>query len=301
VLVTVTKMIAPFVPFFAEDLYQNLVRRPWPSTQPESVHLAAYPEPERAVIDERLAAEMGAVRELVSLGLQVRTAGKLKVRQPLSRADIVVSSGELREALQRHAELVAEELNVHEVRWLRPGEEGEEVSYQLKPNFRALGPRLGKKVQAVKKALAAADAGALRAELAEHGVCRVEADGESIELSGDEVEVAVVAAEGYAAAGGRAGVVVLHSELNDQLLDEGLAREVLARVQAQRKQLDLGYTDRIRLVVRGSERVQRVVRAHQAHIAKEALCDAVSVAALADGGEVYEAQGERFAVELGVV
>src|SRR5262249_34553171 len=153
--------IAPFVPFFAEEMFQNLVRRPWPDTQPESVHLVAYPEPDESAIDEALAEEMRAVRELVSLGLSVRTANKLKVRQPLSRVDVVVSSQRLAEALAPHVSLIAEELNVHEVRFLRPGEEGSAVRYVLKPNFRTLGPKLGKKVQLAKQELAKADAAAL--------------------------------------------------------------------------------------------------------------------------------------------
>src|SRR6185369_8041856 len=82
-LVTIARLIAPFTPFMAEELFQNLVRRPWPATQPESVHLASYPEPDTGAIDEALARDMRAVRELVSLGLQVRTLNKLKVRQPL--------------------------------------------------------------------------------------------------------------------------------------------------------------------------------------------------------------------------
>jgi isoleucyl-tRNA synthetase len=285
-LVTIVKAIAPFVPFFAEQLYQNLVRGPWPTTQPESVHLCRYPEPDEAVIDEQLAGEMGAVRELVSLGLQVRTAGKLRVRQPLARADIVVSNAELAPRLEGHTALVAEELNVHEVRWLLPGQEGAAVAYQLKPNFRVLGPRLGKKVQQVKQALAKADAGQLRAELAQHGRCSITLDGgEAVALSDEEVQVTVVASEGFAAAGGRAGVVVLHTGLTDELLDEGLAREVLARVQAQRKKLDLGYTERIAVTVRGSERLTRVVAADGDHLMREALCDELQVEVAPAGSE----------------
>src|SRR5262249_4156387 len=138
--------------------------RPSPDT-PESVHLSAYPEPDRGAVDEALAREMRAVRELVSLGLQVRTANKLKVRQPLSRADVVVSQAGLAPAPSARVALVQEELNVHEVRLLRPGEEGNLVRYVLKPNFRALGPKLGKKVQVAKQVLAKADAASLRASL----------------------------------------------------------------------------------------------------------------------------------------
>jgi isoleucyl-tRNA synthetase len=297
-LVTLAKLIAPFVPFFAEEMYQNLVRGPWPKSQPESVHLCAFPEPDSAAIDERLASEMRAVRELVSLGLSVRTDNKLRVRQPLARADIVVASAAAADALRAHEQLLAEELNVHEVRWLLPGQESKEVSYLLKPNFRALGPRLGKKVQAVKQTLAKADAGALRGELAQNGACAITVDGERIELSNEEVEVAVVAAEGFAAAGGRAGVVVLHTALDQPLLDEGLAREILAWVQGQRKQLSLGYTERIGVTVRGSERVGRVVAAHKAHIASESLADSIDVELGEPGAGARELAGESLFVSV---
>jgi isoleucyl-tRNA synthetase len=191
VLVAITGLIAPFTPFFAEELYQNLVRGPWPVSQPESVHLTSYPEPDLAAVDEALATEMRAVRELVSLGLQVRTSNKLKVRQPLSRADVVVSNPALREGLVSHAELFVDELNVHEVRFLRPGEEGGAVRYVLKPNFRALGPKLGKKVQLAKQALAKANAAELRTRLASEGKVTIDLEGEAVELGPEEIEVVV--------------------------------------------------------------------------------------------------------------
>ncbi|APR77265.1 Isoleucyl-tRNA synthetase [Minicystis rosea] len=288
VLVTTTKLIAPFTPFFAEELHQNLVRAPWPGTQPESVHLCAYPEPDASAIDEALAREMRAVRELVSLGLQVRTANKLKVRQPLSRADVVVSQASLSTALAQHVELIRDELNVHEVRFLRPGEEGSEVRYVLKPNFRALGPKLGKKVQLAKAVLAKADASALRASLATDGKVTIDLEGEKVEIGPEEIEVVVEAAEGFAAAGGRSGVVVLHTALTDALRDEGLGREILSRVQGARKELDLGFTDRIRLSIDGSERTRRVATAIRDELAAESLAVEVVIGPASFTGERRE-------------
>ncbi|AGP32515.1 isoleucine--tRNA ligase [Sorangium cellulosum] len=271
VLVAIAKLSAPFTPFLAEAMYQNLVRRPWSASQPESVHLVAFPEADPAAVDEPLAVEMRAVRELVSLGLQVRTANKLKVRQPLARADVVLSQQGLAAALAEHVPLIAEELNVHEVRFLKPGEEGSAVRYVLKPNFRALGPKLGKKVQLAKQVLAKADASALRAALATEGKIAIALDGEQVELGPEEIEVAVEAGEGFAAAGGRAGVVVLHTALTDALRDEGLGREILSRVQGLRKELDLGFTERIRLALDGSERARKVAGAAREILMQEAL------------------------------
>jgi isoleucyl-tRNA synthetase len=288
-LVAIAALLAPFTPYFAEEMYQSLARGPWPTSQAESVHLTSYPAPDEAAIDEGLAREMRAVRELVSLGLQVRTANKLKVRQPLSRADIVLSDADLARALEAHRPLIAEELNTHEVVFLRPGEEGRAVRYALKPNFRALGPKLGKKVQLAKQALAKADAASLRAELATAGQIGIDLEGERVTLDPEEIEVAVEASEGFAAAGGRAGVVVLHTTLTDALRDEGLAREILSRVQAVRKDLDLGFTERVRLAIDGSERVRRVAEASRDDIGGEALASELVVGQAPFEGERREA------------
>jgi len=274
VLVTLTRMLAPFTPFFAEELWQNLVRRPFGASQAQSVHLVAWPTGDAARIDDALAADMLVVREVVSLGLQVRTQGRLKVRQPLARADVAPSNKAAGEAISRHSGLVAEELNVKEVAVAAAGAEKGYVDFQLKPNFRALGPKLGKKVQLAKQFLAKADASAIRAELAERGMVTLDLEGERFECTPEEIEVQVVAKAGYAAAGGRAGVVVLHTELTCALRDEGLARELLSRVQQVRKDLALGFTDRISLSFEGNERVARVADAFRDLIFGESLADA---------------------------
>lgn len=296
VLVTVARLLAPFTPFFAEELWQNLVRNPWPTHQAESVHLVSWPRCDEARIDAALAGEMRAVREAVSLGLQVRTAGRLKVRQPLSRADVVPSSRAAAEAIRRHATLVAEELNVKEVVVAEPGSERGFVDYQLKPNFRALGPKLGKKVQLAKQVLQKADAAAMRTELAEKGTVTLDLDGERIDCTTEEIEITVAAREGYAAAGGRVGVVVLHTQLNDALRDEGLARELLSRVQGARKDLALGFTERVWLSIEGSERVRRVVAAHHDLVLGESLADAAADAAATRADA--EARGKLLTLDL---
>ncbi|TKD04335.1 isoleucine--tRNA ligase [Polyangium fumosum] len=299
-LVAIAHLTAPFTPFLAEELYQTLVRGPWASSQPESVHLASYPAPDLAAIDEGLAAEMRAVRELVSLGLQVRTLNKLKVRQPLARADVIVSNQGMRRALAQHEALIAEELNVKEVRFLEPGQEGEAVRYVLKPNFRALGPKLGKKVQLAKQVLAKANAAELRTELVTRGAIEIDLDGEKVSLGPEEIEVVVEAGKDFAAAGGKAGVVVLHTALTDALRDDGLSREILSRVQGLRKDLSLGFTDRIALAVEGSERVLRVTRAAQDEIAREALVRSFEIGGSTVRGERRElnVDGEALVLTL---
>jgi isoleucyl-tRNA synthetase len=270
-----------------EEMYQNLVVRAGQSGEPESVHLASYPEPDEKLIDERLAHEMRAVRDIVSLGLSVRAAGKLRVRQPLSHADVVFNDRVLLDRLESYKELIADELNVHEVHFMFPGHEQGAVTFRIKPNFRALGPRLGKGVQAVKKVLDSADGSALYEELGRTGKLQVEVGGESLELSRDELDVVVEGAPGFAAETGRIGVVVLHTALTEELVDEGIFRELLSRIQATRKELGLEFTDRIELFVDGTERLSRVARAGEGELRGECLATRVYFGERAEGSREH--------------
>jgi isoleucyl-tRNA synthetase len=179
------------------------------------------------------------------------------------------------------AALVAEELNVKEVAVAAAGAEKGFVEFQLKPNFRALGPKLGKKVQLAKQFLAKADASAIRAELVSRGSVALDLEGERFECTPEEIEVQVVAKPGYAAAGGRSGVVVVQLVADDPVVeqaleDEGLAREILSRVQQVRKDLSLGFTDRIDFSIEGSDRVLRVTQQHEELICGDALATRVT-------------------------
>lgn len=270
-LTTLARLCAPFIPFFAEEIYQNLVRRPWPASQPLSVHLCQWPELDEKAVDEALSVEMKAVRDIVSLGLQVRTNNRLKVRQPLRSVDVVLANRALKDRMKAYESLIRSELNVHEVHWLDPGQEGKEVVYKLKPNFRALGPKLGKRVQEAKTALAKADAGELRTRLVTDGKIVLDLPAGAIELGPEEIEISVEAAEGFAAAGDAVGVVVLHTTLDDALIDEGLERECLSRLQAIRKELNLPYTARIRVAIDGSKRLRRILAEAKTRLAQEVL------------------------------
>lgn len=243
-LVTLALLMAPFVPFIAEEIYQNLVVGAGLAEAHPSVHLAPYPEVRHALIDEVLAREMRAVRDIVSLGLSVRTANKLPVLQPLEQADIVFNDSTLMTALHGHLGLIEEELNVKHVRFMFQSHEEGAVAFRIKANFRALGPRLGKNVQGVKLALKNSDGSALFAALAKDGYCEVPVNGAPVKLERSEVEVVVEAQPGFAAETGRVGVVVLHTTITPQLEDEGRLRRLLRRIQEGRKKEMFGYTDR---------------------------------------------------------
>ena len=269
-LTTVITLAAPFVPFMTEEIYQNIVRGAQGDAAPESVHLCDCPESRTEIIDRALSEEMAVIRNVVSLGLRVRTDHRLKVRQPLAGAEVVLPDEELRARLESYKHLIAEELNVHEVAFVHAGEE--HVRYSLRPNFRRLGPRLGKKMPLAKKAFAEADAAALRSDLLSKGSAEIEVDGEKLVLDPDDVEILVDAAEHFAAAGDRTAVVVLNTDLDNKLREEGFYRELLHRVQNLRRELDVEYTQRIRLSVQGSDRLQRIMAENQDHFMGEVLC-----------------------------
>jgi isoleucyl-tRNA synthetase len=248
-LVTTALLIAPFVPFFAEEMYQNLVFGAGLAEAKPSVHLASYPQVSIERIDEALAREMRAVREIVSLGLSVRTANKLPVMQPLEQADIVFNDQSLMDAVKLHQELIEDELNVKRMRLMFQTHEQGAVSFRIKANFRTLGPRLGKNVQSVKQALEKGDGGALFAELAQQGCIKVKAGDDDVRLDPADVEVVVEAHPGFAAETGRVGVVVLHTTLTDRLVDDGLLRRLIRRIQESRKKNLAQYTDRIAVLL----------------------------------------------------
>jgi isoleucyl-tRNA synthetase len=268
-LVSLAKLLAPFLPFATEQMWQNLVRGPFPDDEEESVHFCDYPEPDPETIDRPLSRAMGAVRDLVSLGLQVRTAHKLRVRQPLEAAELVLAESDLEQSLSVHQDLIRDELNVREVHIVPNADDY--VTYRVTPNFRALGPRVGRRMPALKKALAEADGAALLAQLEADGRVSIAIDGEELSLGPDEIGVSLEARPGFAAAAGAAGVIILRTTLTDELIQEGLYREVLNRVQSFRKELDLEYTGRIRLTLAGGPRLLESVSPRVEDLSREVL------------------------------
>ncbi|MGD9635343.1 MAG: DUF5915 domain-containing protein, partial [Pirellulales bacterium] len=258
-LLTITKVIAPFVPFLAETMWQNLAGVMQRATDDnelgvaESVHLCDYPAADLKVVDEALSARMNLVREISSLGRNARSAASLKVRQPLSKVEVVLADTTHQKWLESHAALIAEELNVKIVAYTTEGDDY--ITYSVVPNFKRLGPRLGKNMPAGKKLLAEVDAAKLLAELKSTGKTTLKfPDGTNVDLDNEDIEVRLQAKEGWAAAQGKGCVVVLSTELTPELVAEGLARDVVRAVQDARKETACDFTDRIELgivVVKG--------------------------------------------------
>jgi isoleucyl-tRNA synthetase len=290
-------LLAPFIPFAAEEMYQNLVVRAYGEGHPDSVHLRLYPTGDASRIDEALSADMRDVRALVSLGLQVRTESKKKVRQPLREAEIVLADALRRAALEPYAGIMGDELNVKAVKFREKADEY--VSYKVKPNFALLGKRLGKKMKGTSAAIRDADPNALERALDKDGRVTFEVEGEEVVLTRDELTVEVQAKEGFAAASGPAGVVVLDTTITDDLVREGLYREVLSRVQKRRKDLRLDFTARIRLGLAGAPELIAAVEERRAELEKETLAIELVLQGRV-GGDVEETQieGHPLAIDL---
>lgn len=293
-LVTLAGVMAPFTPYQSEAIHRNLVVK-GRGQGAESVHLTAFPEVNAGLVDKTLSHTLKAVRDIVSLGLQVRTLGKLKVRQPLSVAKVILADHQLADRLAPYVDMMKDELNVLTVEIVTKGAD-EYVTYRVKPNFRTLGQKgMGAQAQQLKKfmgGMSAGDAQALVAEVLANGKATVDL----IEIEQADLEVAFDAKEGYAAAGERIGVVVLDTRLNDELRDLGYLRELQNRIQTARKELGLDFVDRIHVRVAGSERATRIARAHDDTIKSECLATALDVDAPSDGAaptREIEVEGDK--------
>jgi isoleucyl-tRNA synthetase len=275
-LLETSKMLAPFTPFLADEIYRNLVggaAGDFGASGPDSVHLASFPEADEARLDPDLEAAMAAAQRTVRLGHAARSAAKMKVRQPLRRAVVVANEAE-RAAIEDLSDLVTAELNVHELDFV--SEEGELVKYEVKPNYRALGPRFGKHMPQVAAAVAALDPARVAGTLAEGGEVGVSIDGADHTLGGDDLTLALAPLEGYEVEAEAGHAVALQLEIDEELRREGLAREIVRAVQNARKEAGLEITDRIALGLDGDAELLEVAREHEAYIAGEVLASAIT-------------------------
>jgi isoleucyl-tRNA synthetase len=280
-LLETAALLAPFTPFLAEEIHLNLAggEAEELGAMPDSVHLRDFPKADTALADPDLEAAMGAVRLTVELGRAARAQAKAKVRQPLRRAVIVANEAE-RAAISARAELVKAELNVKELDFVE--EESELVSYAVKPNYRSLGPRFGKRMPQVAAAVEALDPVHVAAVMAEGGQVGINVDGDEHAIGADEVTLSLQPLEGYEVEAEAGHAVALQLELDDELRREGLAREIVHAVQNARKEAGLEITDRIELSLGGDEELLAAARAHESYVAGEVLATAVAYDAADD-------------------
>ena len=265
---TLQRLIAPFMPFLAEAMYQNLVCSREPDA-PISVHMSEWPKAPDAWQDTALREATEVVQDIVALGRAAREASQVRVRQPLARLLVRVPTDKAGEALQEHEQQVLEELNVKTLEFIAA--DAELVSYRIKPNLPRLGKRYGKQIPAIRQALAEADGAAIAAACASgEGITLTVGEG-SITFEAEDLLVETESAEGYACAESGGQLVALDTTLDNVLLREGIAREIVRTVQDGRKQAGLEVSDRIRLHVDGSSLVSEALTEHREWIMNETL------------------------------
>jgi isoleucyl-tRNA synthetase len=288
-LVTVAKLLAPLTPFVADAIYGNL-----DGSEP-SVHLCDYPQPDAALRDEALEWQMGLARDAVELGRAARSAAKAKVRQPLKEAVVVAAERE-REAIGRFEGLILEELNVKQVRYVS---EAEELGrFELKPNYRTLGPRFGKQMPQVAAAVSGLEPDAAARTLREGGELHIAVDGHDHALGSDDVQIALQPLEGYEVERSGSHAVALNLELDDDLRREALAREIVHAVQNARKDAGLEVEDRIALTLSGDEALLDAIRAHEPYVTGETLATSLDVALPGSDGAATQIEGRELLIGL---
>jgi isoleucyl-tRNA synthetase len=292
-LLQTAALLAPFIPFLAEEVHLNLAGGE-AGAAADSVHLREFPEPDPALADAGLEAAMAAVRRTVELGRAARAQAKVKVRQPLRRA-VIVASGAERESIESQAELVIAELNVKELDFV--SEEADLLSYAVKPNYRALGPRFGKRMAQVAAAVAALDPAQVARTMAAGGEVGIAVDGEEHALGPEEITLALQPRAGYEVEAEAGHAVALQLELDEELRREGLAREIVHAVQNARKAAGLEVTDRIELALSGDPELIEAARAHESYLTGEVLARSLTYGS-AGAGASTKVDGRELSISV---
>jgi isoleucyl-tRNA synthetase len=274
-LLETAAMLAPFTPFLADEIHLNLAggEEEELGDLPDSVHLRDFPEPDQALADPELEKAMAAVRQTVELGRAARAQAKAKVRQPLRRA-VIVANEEERAAIQARAGLVTAELNVKELDFV--DDEADLVSYTVKPNYRSLGPRFGKRMPQVAAAVEALDPAHVARVIGDGGEVGINIEGDEHTLVPEDVTLALQPLEGYEVEAESGHAVALQLELDDDLRREGLAREIVHAVQNARKAAGLEITDRIDLALAGDPDLLDAAREHEPYLSGEVLATSIA-------------------------
>lgn len=264
VLVELAKIAAPYIPFISETIYHNMRTE----TMPESVHLCDFPVYDATRRDEKLENEMAAVQVTVSLGHALRKEHKLKVRQPLAAAYVASGDAKIIESLRDQKHLIEDELNVKEV--VLSTNEKDFVSLKAKPNFRVLGKKVGKLMKQVQQEIDQFDQTHLKEFLNGNSVV-INVEGEQITLTSEDVQVERSVHEGLIAANEGTITIALETKLSEALLLEGLAREIVNKVNTMRREADFAVADRITLQLQTTDRVKACFEQYKEYICREVL------------------------------
>ena len=290
-LVTISKAAAPMIPFMTEQIYQNLVRS-IDKNAPESIHLCDFPEADEAHIDKELEAKMDAVLKIVVMGRAARNTANIKNRQPI--ANMFVKAPE---ALPEfYKEIIEEELNVKNVTFT--DDVREFTSYTFKPQLKTVGPKYGKLLGNIRKALAEIDGNSAMDTLNEKGVLTFDFDGNAVELSKEDLLIDTAQTEGYVTEGDNTVTVVLDTRLTPELLEEGFYRELVSKIQTMRKEAGFEVMDHIYVYVDKNDKISDIIKKYAETLKGEVMADSITLGAMTGYTKEWNINGED--VMLGV-
>ncbi len=284
ILLGVSKLIAPFAPFLSDEMYKKL-------SGEESVHLAYFPETNEKLIDHTVEERMDLVRDLVGLGRSAREKEKIKVRQPLQK---ILVDGKFEALIGDMTQLIKEELNVKEVFFEKSLEKY--MNYSLKPDFKAAGPVLGPKVKFLAKELSTMDASKVVSQLEEQGKISINLEGENVEIDKALIDINILAKEGFTVTMENNLFTILDTTISEELINEGLAREFVSKVQQMRKSRDFAVLDHINIYYQGDDEVEKALATHKDYIMKETL--ALKLEKTVKETELQDLNGRQTGIEV---
>jgi isoleucyl-tRNA synthetase len=290
-LVTVAKAAAPMIPFMTEDIYQNLVRS-IDKDAPESIHLCDFPTVDEAHIDNELEASMDEILKIVVFGRAARNTANIKNRQPIGKMYVKAEK-----ALDGYyKEIIEDELNVKDVEFVQDVRSF--TTYSFKPQLRTVGPKYGKQLGSIRKALSEIDGNAAMDTLKAEGALKFNFDGTEVVLTEEDLLIDMAQTEGYVSEGDNYITVALDTKLTPELVEEGFVRELVSKIQTMRKEAGFEVTDHINVYQDGNEKIAEVLSTHASEIQKEVLAEKILSGKTAGYSKEWSINGEK--VTLGV-
>ncbi len=293
VLVGLSKLIAPFVPFIAEEIYQNLVRS-LDKNAPESVHFCSYPVCDESMIDTKLNEGMEKVLRIVLLGRACRSASGVKNRQPLSK--VIICSTDKLTLDKGLVMLIEDELNVESVEILHDADEY--VSYELKPQLKTLGPKYGKLLGAIREYLGKVNPNEAVAKVKKGEALTFETNGEKVEIYQDDLLISLKNKEGYSSESDGVFTVVLDTTLSDDLIEKGMINEFVSKVQNLRKDSGFEVVNHIEIQVEGDKEFIEILNKNQTSFKKTLLADSFSVGTNGTNSAQLSVNGENITIYI---
>ncbi len=292
-LTTLAKLAAPFVPFITEQIYGNLVL-PFYKNVPVSVHLTSFPVCDKAFIDTQLGETMDRVINIVSLGRTARNACAIKNRQPLS--ELLIRADKFDSLPEEYLDILKEELNVKKVAFI--SDSSGFASYEIKPQLRTLGPKYGPLIGKIREYLAQCDSSALVNAVRKGETVTVSIDNTPVAFKEEDLLISDKNKEGYQTVSEKGITVILNTELSQELIQEGLMRELVSKIQTMRKESGFNVTDHIVVTYSCGEKLAEVIEKYKSEIMQDTLADSITAGS---GSSLKDINGEEISLSLEVV